>query len=361
MARMVEMLSDHLCAVAAIDPGEDTWNGIPAVPLSDSLRYRERWVASKLRLETHFFAAPVRRAMKELGAEVALCNYLNFAVELRSVWERTTVPLWIHCHGYDLIWEHRLNRHFVRSGRDYLSRALDLAARARFIANSRWSRQQLVDAGFPEERIAVKYFGAPSLPRPPAAVEETSPFRLLYLGRLVDFKGPLQTIQAFERLLARGVTATLDIAGGGALLEECRHAVDTSPAKSHIRFHDWVSPGEAAELRARSHVFTAHSCMGETTGQEEAFGVSFVEAMAAGLPVVTGRSGGIPESVVDGLSGFLFEPGDIDAHTEYMYRLATDQDLLNRMRFQAWRHASDSFTLEQERERLLELLASDVV
>ncbi|MCH8923254.1 MAG: glycosyltransferase, partial [Planctomycetes bacterium] len=67
-------------------------------------------------------------------------------------------------------------------------------------------------------------------------------------------------------------------------------------------------------LRAEADIFTAHNCTGPITRQEEAFGVSIVEAMAAGLPVVSGRSGSLPEIVEDRVDGILVEPGDREAH-----------------------------------------------
>jgi phosphatidyl-myo-inositol dimannoside synthase len=47
--------------------------------------------------------------------------------------------------------------------------------------------------------------------------------------------------------------------------------------------------------------------------EPEAFGIVFLEAAAAGLPVVAGRSGGVPEALVDGETGYLVDPRDSDA------------------------------------------------
>ncbi|WP_374585410.1 glycosyltransferase, partial [Ideonella dechloratans] len=63
----------------------------------------------------------------------------------------------------------------------------------------------------------------------------------------------------------------------------------------------------------------------------EGLGVSIMEAMACGKPVVATTAGGIPESVVDGETGILFEPGDVTALAEAIIRLAGDDTLRSQM------------------------------
>jgi len=109
-----------------------------------------------------------------------------------------------------------------------------------------------------------------------------------------------------------------------------------------------VDADTGARLRREADIFTAHNCTGEVTNQEEAFGVSFAEASADGLPVVTGRSGGIPEIVEDGVTGILFEPGDVEAHAEALLMLASDPERRARMGEAAWRRARERFPLSNE-------------
>ncbi len=63
----------------------------------------------------------------------------------------------------------------------------------------------------------------------------------------------------------------------------------------------------------------------------ESFGLVVVEAMSYGLPVIASRIGGIPEIVEDGVTGFLFEPGNADELAEKMKLLWENPELCRQM------------------------------
>src|SRR5690606_33177261 len=119
--------------------------------------------------------------------------------------------------------------------------------------------------------------------------------QILYLGRLVDCKGPDLTIQAFSLACEQGLRGKLTIAGDGPLLAECEQLRAVSPFAHCIQLLGSVDEPTAERLRTEADIFTAHNRKGPYTNQEEAFGVSFVEAMAAALPIVSGANGSLPE------------------------------------------------------------------
>ena len=99
-----------------------------------------------------------------------------------------------------------------------------------------------------------------------------------------------------------------------------------------------------------------HSKKGDASGQEEAFGVAFLDAMAAGLPVVTGRSGGIAEIVEHEKTGFLFRPGDVHGHADYLRQLVEDRSLSHRMGIAGWERVNAHFTQERSDATLRDIL-----
>ncbi|MCX6376314.1 MAG: glycosyltransferase family 4 protein, partial [Armatimonadetes bacterium] len=194
---------------------------------------------------------------------------------------------------------------------------------------------------------------------PPRREPRTQPINILYLGRLIDLKGPDLVIRAFEIACSRGMDAQLVIAGDGPLRTMCELLRARSRFRERITLLGAVDAQTGERLRTEADIFTAHNCFGPLTLHEEAFGVSFVEAMAAGLPVVSGRSGSLPELIADGRDGLLVEPGDVEAHAGAFLRLASDPGLRQSMGEAGWRKAKHRFSCERERAQLRAILGLD--
>jgi colanic acid/amylovoran biosynthesis glycosyltransferase len=114
-------------------------------------------------------------------------------------------------------------------------------------------------------------------------------------------------------------------------------------------------------LRRMADVFTAHNCKGPLTCQEEAFGVSIAEAMASGLPVVTGSSGAIPEYITNSITGILVAPGDIVAHGEAFLQLERNPELRRTIGAAAGRKVLETFNAGKQMAELRQVLSSNPV
>lgn len=362
--RMLEALEPQLAAVGALAPTERTWRGkIPSLALgapAPSIWRRACHRAGLRGLVQQTFDASrvLQEAAESPAVTVVLAHYLDFAVRFQDVWDRTEKPLFVHCHGYDVTWDLR-EFHDPEQAvfpPDYVNRVRRLASRAWLIANSKSTKQRLLDLGIPPDRILVKYLGVPVPDSPPPHPDHTRGLEVLFLGRLIDFKGPDVVIRAFERACEQGLDARLTLAGDGPLRPECERLIRRSVFSKKMRLLGQVDAARGDELRRGADIFTAHSCRGPRTQQEEAFGVAFVEAMASGLPVVSGRNGSLLETVVHGETGILVEPGDVAAHAQALLTLSVEPDLRRRMGEAGWRRAKVMFSLERERVALMEIL-----
>ncbi len=360
--RQIEMLKDDISFIAAADNGEKYWNNfIPIVNLYSNYPLMKR-LAIKLRLIRT--RSPIERnneiLLKKLGkgVDIIFVNFLTLAYRLQDALNEADLPLIIHTHGYDITWDlMSLDTMQRRYDEDYFAFVKNISKKALLIANSNESKHRLSELGVDDSRIFVKKFGV-SIERSETIDKGNISVKILYIGRLVDCKAPDLVIRAFELACERGLQGELIVAGDGPLEVTCRLIQMRSKYRDRIKLLGVVNAEEGQKLRRQCDIFTAHNCKGVLTNQIEAFGVSIIEAMSAGLPVVTGRSGGVVDSIIDGETGFLVEPGDIDEHAERLLQLAVDPGLRARMGEMALERVRNNFSIEGEEACLRVILRS---
>jgi phosphatidyl-myo-inositol dimannoside synthase len=127
------------------------------------------------------------------------------------------------------------------------------------------------------------------------------------VSRLVPRKGQDKLIEAWPRVVAEVPAARLLIVGPGPYRRKLDRMAASSPVADRIHFTGEVRWDELPEHYAAGDVF-AMPCRTRWAGMDlEALGVVFLEAAATGLPVVAGRSGGAPETVVEGQTGTVVD------------------------------------------------------
>jgi phosphatidyl-myo-inositol dimannoside synthase len=127
------------------------------------------------------------------------------------------------------------------------------------------------------------------------------------ISRLVPRKGQDRLIQAWPQVVARVPGARLLLVGGGSYERRLRRLAAASPVADRIHLAGEVAWEELPAHYAAGDVF-AMPCRTRWLGLDlEALGVVFLEASAAGLPAVVGRSGGAPETIVEGVTGTVVD------------------------------------------------------
>jgi phosphatidylinositol alpha-1,6-mannosyltransferase len=200
---------------------------------------------------------------------------------------------------------------------------------------SEFTRRAVLEHGVPPERVAVIHPGADSrpseAPRTSAATGRGERI-ILTVSRLGElYKGHDMAIRAMPLILAREPRTRYVIVGDGPLrpyLERLAASVGVAEA---VTFAGEVSNEALDGWYARADVFTLLSRESSIDGSAEGYGLAFVEAGAWGKPVVGGRSGGIPDAVVDGVTGLLVDPTDLTAIADTLLRVLSDADLAQRL------------------------------
>jgi glycosyltransferase involved in cell wall biosynthesis len=163
-----------------------------------------------------------------------------------------------------------------------------------------------------------------------AADPDTTPLRVVTVGRMVPKKGFDVLVEAVADLTARGVGLELVIAGEDGPDAAAIRRLVAERCPDAVQFTGPLSQCELLALYRGADVF-ALGCRVDADGDRDGIPNVMVEAMAAGLPVVSTAVSGIPELVRDGENGLLVPPEDPGALASALLRLATDGSLRDRL------------------------------
>lgn len=217
----------------------------------------------------------------------------------------------------------------------------------RIIVNSYYVKQ-IISQQFPKmcHRIYVNYPGVDTtIFHPCQSIHEKksfiqtfypykkSPKILLFVGRLRRIKGVHHLLSALPQLVSKYPNVLLVIVGSAYYGKHMKtpyvrelEALARLVPEQHVKFIPFVSHQQVAHWYRMADVLLVPSA------KKEAFGLVNIEAMASGLPVIATASGGIPEIIQHGVTGFLIDPLQLQKQLiAYTLQLFNDSDLAKRM------------------------------
>ncbi len=175
---------------------------------------------------------------------------------------------------------------------------------------------------------------------------------ILYVGRVNDKKGVGDLIRAFKIVSARRRDCILVIAGAGEkkYVERLVEDVQSSGLGDRVFL---LGPVPNREMPA---VFRAADIIAYATRGGEGIPRALLEGMACGRPAVATEVAGIPEAVVDGVTGFLVKPRDVAALADRILTLLADDALRLEMGLRARRHVEAEFNYDTVIPRIAALI-----
>jgi glycosyltransferase involved in cell wall biosynthesis len=190
-----------------------------------------------------------------------------------------------------------------------------------FLCVSEVLREQLA-AEFPDHvgklRVVPNAVDIAAMPVRPEPVKDLH--RWIYVGNIAAAKGVPELVEAFAIAAKDEPALRLTLLGSGPLIEPLRARVRELGLEARVVFHDAVPPRRVFEL-LHAHDLLVHPSKGET------FGMTTVEAVAAGMPVLVTRCGG-PQETLSGLDGVAGRLIDVSEDPEVIvdgYRRLADQ------------------------------------
>jgi glycosyltransferase involved in cell wall biosynthesis len=220
---------------------------------------------------------------------------------------------------------------------------------------SDWNGDVFRDAGFTPSRVETLYPGARLDHFFRFFLPDTRRLRICYASLVLPYKGVDTLIQALGQLHAQGIDFSAEIAGDAPradFMAELQSFVSAQGMESKVRFTGFLDRPGLSGLFARSNVLVFPSRF------QEPFGISQVEALAAGLVVVSSGTGGAKEIVRDGVDGLLFTPGDTASLVAKLTQLSQDAELMSRLQ-RAGQARSTAFSVDQAVQKI-ETLAGEM-
>lgn len=192
-----------------------------------------------------------------------------------------------------------------------------------YIALSDSMKEIYISAGFPEDKITVipnmidpNFIQLVNNSKTEKYSESNGRNVVLYIGNLNKTKGVDTLINSFSKISKNNVE--LWIVGTGIHEKQFKDMADKSPMRENIKFFGFVEYKKLPDFYKAADVFVHPGIW------PEPFGRTILEAMICKLPVITSNVGAPPKIVGD--SGLIYEIGDLDALTQWLEQILSDEE-----------------------------------
>jgi len=171
------------------------------------------------------------------------------------------------------------------------------------------------------------------------------------VSRLVPGKGHKELLEAAAVVVKRYPNVVFLIVGGTPyatseqLREELQAVVQSLQLRDYVIFTGWREDVPRILSAVDIFVHCPTTCI-------EGLGIANLEAMAMGKPTVVSNNGGLPDAVVDGVTGFVVPPGDIEKLSAAILRLLEDDELARRLGRNARQRIENEFDIEKNTRKL---------
>jgi len=261
-------------------------------------------------------------------------------------------------HGYESSYEGRGLRGWLKRKLKFI-RTFIYNRIHRIVAVSIYTKKILTDSGVREGKIVVLPNGVDIEKWRDDCVEEelidrynlSGKMIILTVGRLVRRKNHATVIEALDIVRLKFPEVRYLIAGEGPCEEELKMMVRNRHLESHVIFLGRYPQEKMNKLYNTCDIFVMPNT--QVGSSVEGFGIVFLEANACRKPVIAGRSGGAVDAVVDGVTGFLVEPDDVEQLAGKIIEILSDPGLAERLGSNGYERVKKQFTWHEITSRMM--------
>jgi glycosyltransferase involved in cell wall biosynthesis len=174
---------------------------------------------------------------------------------------------------------------------------------------------------------------------------------VIFTGRLVSYKGLPMLLKVWERIRGKHPNAGLVLVGGGSLdIYNCE-----AELREYVRTRNFEESVYFAGEVHNVHAYLQASDIFVFPTEKEAFGISLIEAMACGLPVIATSVGGLKDILEHGKNGWVVRAGDEDDLHQALHGMLSDPVLAESLGKAAWQTVQERYSTQHVTQAYVDL------
>ena len=254
------------------------------------------------------------RACKNEGVSLLHVHFGTRGVKSIGLKKKLNVPMICSFYGFDAFKTPRKAK-YQKAYRKLFNVA------DRVLVLGPYMKNELIKLGCPKGKIMIQHLGIDTqqIKFIKRNLDRTKPIRFLIAARFVEKKGLDVAIKAFA-LIKKDFNFIVELIGDGELKENLVNLIKTHNLENNFILHGFKPYNYFIE---RTYACDIYVLASKTTPENDKEGtpMSLVDAMAAGMPVVSTRHSDIPEIVIEGYNGFLAEENDVEDFANCLRRI----------------------------------------
>lgn len=290
--------------------------------------------AFHLNLPLPYYTSTIR----QVQPDIIHAHFGYDAYKLIDPAKKNNVPLVVSFYGSDVS---RLPNEF-----GWKSRYLRLADEgSHFIAATKFMKCQLIELGFPNEKISIVPFGI-DLTKFSYRTSYQRSNQIIMIGRMVEKKGFEYAIKSIANLKESCHVVTLNLFGDGPLKDELQSLTKKLNLNDYVNFHGYVPIAKVMQNLDRHSILLAPSVTAED-GDKEGLPNTILEAMAKGIPVIASKHAAIPEAIENNSTGFLVDERNPKQISDKINYILNNKDPIDEIRQSARNYIEKNHSIEQ--------------